>query len=155
MKKSMFLLTLITAFLWIGILKGQSQPGNFREKLKQIEKAKKEFITAKINLKPEQEGKFWEVYDNYIENKLMLRRKNRQLRLRNFTMTATDQELDKAVDDLINLKQQEVDLEKKTKGELLKIINIRQLAELYRSEQEFFQYLLGVLKNRGNDLDKD
>ncbi len=130
----------------------QAQPPHFHERMKQrkaeIEQAKKEFITARISLKPEQEKNFWEVYDKYIEEKITLRKKIAKSRRAGFSLASTDAELDKHFEDLFALKQKEVDTDRQYKTLLLKSISIRQLAELYRSEQEFMKRILEIIRDR-------
>jgi Spy/CpxP family protein refolding chaperone len=122
----------------------------FEAKRNEIEKIKKELITDRINLKPEQAPKFWPIYDKYTEERLILRRKFRKA-LRAISLTDTDDDILKTVNERLALKQQEVDVEKKAKEELLKIINVRQLAELYFTEQEFLKRVLQVLLGRAEE----
>ncbi len=138
------LLSMLSFSLW-------AQP-NFRERMKErrqeIEQVKKEFITQRINLKPEQEKDFWEVYDNYIEQKIDIKRQIASLKNQSDNLTSTDKELEESLDKLFDLQQTELDLDRKTKTELLKIINIRQLTELYKSENEFIRKLVLTLRER-------
>lgn len=130
----------------------QAQPPHFQERMKQrkaeVEQAKKEIITARINLKPEQEKNFWEVYDKYIEEKITLRRKIAKIRRTGFGMAATDAELEKSFEDMLILRQKEVDAEKNYKTLLLKIINIRQFTELHKIEYEFMKRILEILRDK-------
>jgi 5'-deoxynucleotidase YfbR-like HD superfamily hydrolase len=131
----------------------QAQPPNLlQERMQQrkaeIEEAKREIITTRINLKPEQEKNFWEVYDKYTLERISLRKKITRLRRTGFSMAATDAELEKSFDDLIALRQKEVDADKNYKTLLLKIINIRQLSELYRLEHEYFKRVLEIVRDR-------
>lgn len=138
------LLSMLSASLW-------AQP-TFRERLKErrqeIEAVKKEFITQRINLKPEQENAFWEVYDQYIEQKIELKRQVALLKNQSDNLTSTDKELEESLDELFELRQKELDLDKKTKTDLLKVISIRQLTELYKSENEFIRKLVLTLRER-------
>jgi polyhydroxyalkanoate synthesis regulator protein len=81
---------------------------------------------------------------------LIVRRKLRVLN-RGRNLTATDAEILEDIRQRSILRQQEVDLEKKTNEDLLKIINVRQLAELYFTEQEFLKRILQVLMGRAED----
>jgi hypothetical protein len=122
----------------------------FEAKRTEIEKIKKELITDRINLQPEQANKFWPIYDKYTQERLIVRRKLRVLN-RGRNLTATDAEILEDIRQRSILRQQEVDLEKKTNEDLLKIINVRQLAELYFTEQEFLKRILQVLMGRAED----
>jgi len=143
---------MLIGFLWLLSQAIQAQPPNFRERMQQrkveIEKAKYELITTRINLKPEQEKQFWEVYDKYIEERLTLRKKITKTRRNGLSIAATDAELEKIFDDLLAMRQKEVDMDKNYKTILLKVINIRQFSELYRSEQDFLKRILEILRDK-------
>lgn len=117
----------------------------------EIEKARKELIADRINLSPDQAKKFWPMYDQYIKEKLVLRRKMRLLDRKGANLTATDQELMDEINQMMNLRQQELDLDKKTKDNLAKVISVRQLAELYRTEKEFIKQLMQILTGKMDD----
>lgn len=107
---------------------------------KRLEGARLKFIKERLNLKPEQAPKFEELYLQYINKKreLLIAERN----LRNVTITVTDEELYKNVDTYIKLKKQEGELEAEYKDKFLKVLNIRQLVELYNSEREFLRFML-------------
>jgi hypothetical protein len=46
------------------------------------------------------------------------------------------------IKETLNLQQKEVDLEREYMSKFLKVINVRQLAELYKAEQVFTQMLI-------------
>jgi Spy/CpxP family protein refolding chaperone len=123
----------------------------FAPQREKIEKARKELIADRINLSADQAKKFWPVYDQYIKEKLMLRRKMRLMDRKGANLTASDQELMDEINERINLRQQELDLDKKTKDGLAKIISVRQLAELYRTEKEFLRQLMQILTGKMDD----
>lgn len=150
MKKLLKNLTIL--FLVLAFQPLKAQPPHLHERIQQrkaeIEQAKRELITTRINLKPEQEKTFWEVYDKYIEERITLRRKIARAKKNGFSMAATDAELEKNFDDLIALRQKEVDMDKNYKILLLKIINIRQLSEIYRTEHDFLKRILEILRDK-------
>ncbi len=121
---------------------------NLKEKREEIEKAKKEFITARINLSEEQEADFWPIYDDYIQQKIRLKTQTNRFKRQNFSMAATDEQLEEAVDQMFTFREEELKLDKEMKEKLLGVINIRQLAELYRSEQEFVAMLVKILREK-------
>lgn len=124
---------------------GFSQDGTARER---IETAKIGFITNRLNLSSEQAPKFWPVYNEYSDKKQDIQRSLRKLKSENATLTATDAELLDDMKEMMNLKQKEVDLEKDYMSKFLKVINPRQLAELYKTEQDFRKELLRTLQER-------
>lgn len=114
----------------------------------EIAAIKKEIITDRINLTEEQAEKFWPVYDEYTFQRIRLRRKIQQLKNRGFRLTSSDEDIKKSIDQIFEYRKQELDLDLSTKEKLLDIINVRQLAELYNSEQEFIRVILQTLRAR-------
>jgi len=141
--KKILLLTLVVSVFTLHA--GFSQDGSARER---IETAKIGFITNRLNLTSEQAPKFWPVYNEYADKKQDIQRSLRKLKSENSTLTATDADLLADMKEMMNLKQKEVDLEKDYMGKFLKVINPRQLAELYKTEQDFRKELLRTLQER-------
>lgn len=127
-------------------------PEKMKERLEnrrqEIDNLKKEIVESRLNLKPEQITPFRKLYDEYSLEKVQLRRKILKAKRANLSLTATDDELNKSIDELLEMKQKEVEIEKTYKTKFLKIINIRQMAEIYRSEQEFIRRLMELLREK-------
>jgi Spy/CpxP family protein refolding chaperone len=117
--------------------------GAAREK---IETAKIGFITNRLNLTSEQAPKFWPVYNEYNAKKQEIRRALRPFKTA--SATATDEQLLADMKEMIHLRQKEVDLEKDYMNRFLKVINPRQLAQLYHTEQDFRKELLKMLRDQ-------
>ena len=66
----------------------------------------------------------------------------RRLIVETNTLTTPDEKILANIKESLNLQQKEVDLEKEYVTKFLKVINVRQLAELYKAEQMFTQMLL-------------
>ena len=143
MKKLAYGLTVLCLFAGYPVFSQKN--GAAREK---IETAKIGFITNRLNLTSEQAPKFWPVYNEYNAKKQEIRRVLRQLKTDSSTAAATDEKLLDGIKEMINLKQKEVDLEKDYMNRFLKVINPRQLAELYHTEQDFRKELLKMLHDR-------
>ncbi|TAG02729.1 MAG: hypothetical protein EAZ44_06880 [Cytophagia bacterium] len=128
------------------------QPEKLKERLEkkrqEIDNLKTEIVEARLNLKPEQVAPFRKLYDEYSLEKVQLRRKIMRAKRTNLSLAATDEELNQSLDELLEMKQKEVEIEKTYKAKFLKVINIRQIAEIYRSEQEFIRRLMDVLKEK-------
>ena len=151
---------IITVILLINIFTFNvlAQPPKFKERMlekkKEIEEAKRELITQRINLKPEQEKQFWEVYDKYTEERIAIKRQIQKIKRNGFAMADSDEELAKSIDEVFNLRQKDLDLDKNYRTILLKIINVRQLVELHRTEQEFVKKILQILRGKSNNLNR-
>jgi Skp family chaperone for outer membrane proteins len=154
MKKlfTIFLLLAITNFL-------NAQSQNMLDK---IEAAKIGVITQKLNLSPEQAKTFWATYTQYSEDKKKIRKELMQLS--DATSTANDDQVSKNMDRMMDLKEQEVALDRKYYKEFQKSISIRQIFELYKAEIMFRKMLMDKLVKRaerkgkkledmGDDLD--
>ncbi|MDO1448109.1 Spy/CpxP family protein refolding chaperone [Rhodocytophaga aerolata] len=121
-----------------------------------ISTAKIGLITDRLNLSTEQAPQFWAVYNEYTDKKRDIRRQIRGMRNETSTITSTDEQVQKSLQDMIALRQKEVDLEKEYMNKFLKTISARQLAELYKTEQDFTKLLLerledGHTRHRPND----
>jgi hypothetical protein len=141
--KNKIIVFFLAFFMFFGVvnrLKAQQGLQNKLEAKKQeIENLKKELLNTRLNLNEKQEKEFWKVYDEYTKQKLMMRRKINQTRKSSLSLASTDEQLNKSIDKMLDLRQEELTLEKEYKVNFLKIINVRQLAELYRTEHEFIK----------------
>jgi len=133
---------LIITFLLMTYL----QPIWAQEGKERIEAAKIGLITQQLNLTSEQSKQFWPVYNKYSEELQLIRSQQRAIR-KGF-QTKSDDQLRKDLDRVIELKEKEVAIEKKYIQEFLKVINIRQVAMLYKAENMFKAMLLKRLTKR-------
>jgi Spy/CpxP family protein refolding chaperone len=118
-----------------------------------IESAKIGLITNRLNLSAEQSQQFWPVYNDFDGKKRDIRKQMRKLVIETNTLTTSDEKILANIKDMLNLQQKEVDLEREYMNKFLKVINVRQLAELYKAEQVFTQMLLNRL-NKSQRPDK-
>ena len=118
-----------------------------QDRMQKIQNAKIAYLTEKLNLEPEQAQKFWPVYNQYEKEKTALRHQLRVFRDENLE-AMSEQEIREGLNKRLEIKQNEITLEKKYMNNFLKVINSRQLAILYRSEKEFTQVLLKKLNTR-------
>ena len=138
-------------FIWcvLGSSQGLAQsistninPNPNSAKMKRIEQMRNKFIKERLNLTPAQEGDFWPIYNKYDAKKREIKQQKRKLRRRRALLTATDEQLIQKLRKFMDLKQTEVDLEKAYLSKFLKVLNARQVTELYRAEEEFIRKLL-------------
>ena len=109
-----------------------------------VRKMREEYITNKMHLNADQNARFWSVYNRYLNERSSLRAvyKNQ------FGNKGSVYDANRYVDDNIEYKQKDLDLSKKYKDELLKVINAQQLAKLYQIERDFKQMLIQTLKDK-------
>ncbi len=119
-----------------------------------IEAAKVGIITQQLNLTTEQSKAFWPVYNKYNEELQAIRKQQRELR-KGF-QTKSDDQLRKDMDKVIELKEKEIAIEKKYLQEFVKVINVRQVAMLYKADKMFKAMLLKRLaKREGKGMKED
>lgn len=122
-----------------------AQPGD-NERFEKIRAIKVSYITDKIHLTSEQAARFWPVYNRYDDELRNERRRIRQQIMKEKNLTEDDAR--KYIHDNLAYQEKKVELKKKYKDELLKIITPQQLAELYQAEQGFKQILLHQLGDK-------
>ncbi|MFN8343629.1 MAG: hypothetical protein U0X91_01420 [Spirosomataceae bacterium] len=144
MRKLLFLL-----FFTLGVETVIAQDGGNQK----IENAKIGLITNRLNLSAEQSQQFWPVYNEFDAKKKDIRRQMRRLIVETNTLTTPDEKILANIKETLNLQQKEVDLERDYMNKFLKVINVRQLAELYKAEQVFTQMLLQRL-NKNRQMEK-
>lgn len=113
-----------------------------------IQAARIALISEKLKLTPAQAEKFWPIYREFTEQRMELRKQFRQAE-RNPDAGKTQADREKALLNLsLQLKQQNVDLEKKYSERLLNIISAQQLLTLPKAEEEFRRMLIQRLQDR-------
>ncbi len=124
----------------------EAQNGGFQK----IENTKIALITNRLNLTPEQGQQFWPIYNEFDSKKRDIRKSYRKLVSEINTLTTTDDKILTNLKETLSLQQKEVDLSKEYMTRFLKIINVRQLAELYKTEQLFTNMLIQRLNKNTN-----
>jgi hypothetical protein len=137
---------LIVFLLAVLALPAIAQPPNNAD----LESIRIGFITNKLNLTADQAKVFWPVYDAYRAEMKTVRddsRDNVQGAKENFD-TMSDKEVETAVDRMLDNRRKELDITLRYHEQFKKVINIRQIAKLYKAEHEFTQLLLQRLQQR-------
>jgi hypothetical protein len=118
-----------------------------REKLDALKVA---YLTNELSLTPKEAQQFWPLY-NELEDKMSQLRKekraNRSSTKKNHA-ELNDAELSAAVDNELDLEQQELDLKKAYNERFKKILPIKKVAKLYAAEHGFRKELLHRTKGR-------
>lgn len=144
--KITFFITLLTINLAFA---QQPKSLNSDSRKAKIESAKIGMITNRLNLTPEQSTQFWAVYNDFDSKRKENRKTVRRLVDESSSTTTPDEKILSAHKEILALKQKELDLEKEYFSRFLRIINIRQYAELQKSERDFNQLLLNKLQQDG------
>lgn len=140
MKKILFIL--IVTILYTS--SGFAQPHDKHERIKALKIA---YITDKLALTSEQSAAFWPIYNEYEKERWALRTDFFEA-YKDKNPSADPKTAHQYINDDLEYQQEELDLKKKYKEKLLKVISAQQLAELYRSEHGFKKMLIEELRER-------
>jgi hypothetical protein len=151
MKKVTILIT-IFSIAFSTILKAQDDFPKGKEK---IRAAKVGLITNRLNLTEDQAKTFWVVYEEFDKKRSDIRKNIRQMTAESRNITASDEKILADLKEVLSLKQKEVDLERDYLPKFLKTINVRQLSELYKTEQLFNQMLVKKLNRVDGKIEKE
>ncbi|RUT73170.1 hypothetical protein [Ancylomarina longa] len=151
MKSILLILSFILVFSTLGFPQEHKQGDSHGQMREKIESQKISFITEQLSLTPKEAQIFWPVYNELEQKKRELRNKNRTLfrTLRDKQDNLTDKELTKLSDQLIELRLEDVNLDKTYHEKFKKILPPKKILELYHSEKQFQSMLLRRIKERG------
>jgi Spy/CpxP family protein refolding chaperone len=142
--KTLSKITIIVLLISFGAKAQEDEkPGN-----QKIEAARIGMITNRLNLTPEQATVFWPIYNDFESRKKEIKKSLRKHLSESRSLANTDDKILLELKELMALRQKEVDLDKEHLNKFLKVLNPRQVSELYRSEQMFKQMLLKKLEER-------
>ena len=135
----------IFCFVLFGFISFQAfSQGNKREKIEALRVA---FITAKLNLSPDESQKFWPVYNEYQDKLKSARQEFKRIP----TVFSNDKEAQDYLDAELLLKQREYGLYKEYYDKLKKTIPVKKVAELRQAEEDFKKELLKQLQGKPNE----
>lgn len=120
--------------------------GQNQENLQKVETAKIGFITQRINLTTSQATVFWPLYNDYSTKKKEYRTLLKKMREETGNLSATDEKILGNLKETFTLRKKEIDLDAEYFEKFKKVLSARQLAELYKAEQEFTRLLLSKLE---------
>jgi len=133
----------------------QAQPGGMPPgpRQEQMKAAKIGFLTRELNLTEEEAQKFWPIYNKFDNEREAHRRKMLALRLE--TNETGDQltakEAEATVEQYLQLRQEEVDMEKKFYQAVKKVLPAEKVALLFQAEKRFQRELLRNLQQRRDE----
>jgi hypothetical protein len=113
-----------------------------------IEKIKIGVITNALNLSSEQAIDFWPIYNRYSQDQKTIRQARKGAMQTANAENASEADVQKAMKEIMDSKQQELDLQKRYQPTFLKVISAKQLMDLYITEKKFNEELMRRLKER-------
>jgi hypothetical protein len=123
-----------------------AQPARAKER---VEAQRVAFITQRLSLTPEEAQQFWPVYNQFTE-KLQQIRANAKFDKSDMSMSDADAE--KIILAEFDKESKELELRKEYYQKLKKVLPVKKIARLYRSEQDFRAELLQRLKDNKKEL---
>ena len=146
--------TTLTAFvLLVGIgLQAQPDKKKMRMSIEKVEAKKVAYITDRLDLSPEQAQVFWPVYNEFQDELNEARKKQLKTlkiegeehrRIEDFT----DEDLKQVMEMRFAMEQKELDLKKGYHGQFLEVLEVKQVAQLYRAEHEFKRVLFEEMRS--------
>ena len=144
--KNVFLLSFL--FFTTVIIAQERRPAKER-----VDAMKIGFLTERLNLTSEEAKTFWPVYNMYSDELEKLRKSRREniLNTKENLDDLSDVELEKNVDNEINFRQNELEIIKKYHPQFKKVLPIKKVAKLYKSEDDFKRRLLEMIQGRKED----
>lgn len=115
---------------------------NRDEWFKKIREYKHEFIANELGLTPEQQQKFFPIYDKMEDEIFKVTNETRQLEIKVSEGNVTDLEYDNATRAISELKQKEAAIELKYLDQFKSVISSKQLFMLKKAERKFANELV-------------
>jgi Spy/CpxP family protein refolding chaperone len=146
MKKFLLLLMLLAPLSGV-----QAQPGQGAgPRRAEMQAAKIGFFTRFLALTEEEAQKFWPVYNKYEEEREAHRKKMMGLRLnKETTDELTEKEAEALVEQYLQLRQEEVELEKRYYASVKKVLPAPKVAKLFQAERQFQREILRSMRQEG------
>lgn len=152
MKRSFILILVFTIFSSINVIDAQEKKNkmNREEWFAQMRNYKHKFIADEIKLTPEQEAKFFPIY-NMMEDELFQgQRETRKLKKKaEKDESVSDSEYEAATKAIIDLKRKEHDIELKYYYQIKPIISSKQYFKLKAAEHKFTRIVMKRHNQKG------
>jgi len=116
-----------------------------------LEAAKIGYLTTKLNLSESQAKDFWVIQNEYSKKRKEIFKQLRQLKNDADVETLTEDQADIALKKFLELREEEIELEKNYKKRFLKVISKVQLVRYFQAEQDFNRMLIKKLGKRENN----
>ena len=141
---------LLLVFLSFSALCGYTQKATTKD---DIDALRVTVMNKAMGLTTDEAGKFWPVYNDYLQKKDNLRKAHRQsMKTKYPTLDKmTDEEAGALIDSELNYKQKELDLQKEMLKKLKLTISTKKAALVFKAEEEFRRVLMSKVKESGNE----
>ena len=141
-----FLLAMTT---WVAVAQEEELPPQIDPKARaKVEAANIAFITNRLGLTPEQAERFWPIYREFAMKRQEIRKEFRQMQRGVDVKNPDPKKQEELVKLGLQLRQNELNLEKDYSGRIMNIITAQQMLNLRKAEQDFRQLILIQLQQR-------
>lgn len=117
-----------------------------------IDAARAAFLTERLDLTADQAQRFWPVYNEFNNKRHDLRKTfmdaQRKAGGKDQNPAASPEEQRKLVELGMNLRQQELDLEKQYTSKFMEVLSANQMLKLHPAERDFQQMVMQHLRDR-------
>ena len=142
---------LIIAFLLLGTTKSIAQQKKPRQQppKQKIEQLKIAFFTRELDLTTEEAEKFWPLYNEMTEKTRAKKKENKKAvkEIKDNHETLTEEEFKTKTEAVLDLKIEELELQKEYYGKIAEIIGYKKASKLLSLEAQFKRELLKRLAN--------
>ena len=142
----------IISILLLAFLGAYAQNQKAMEK---IESARIALITERLELTPAQAEKFWPLYREYNEQRRLLREEFRDTRQGVDMQNLTDEQSNELMQKAMDMKQRQLNLEKKYSERMTEVISAQQMLRLRNAEKDFQQMLIRRIQNQRQQQDQN
>lgn len=106
------------------------------------------YLTDKLSLTPEEAQQFWPIYNEFESKKKADRKEFRDDKKdMDKEIELSDADIEKRLNERLQLKQDELNLEKEYLAKFKTVLPMKKVGELYKAEESFKRDLLRKMKN--------
>lgn len=134
MKKIMMTFVLLVS---AAVATVNAQAGEKTDKKEKLEALRVAFITKELNLTSEEAEKFWPVYNQREAEQEEVRKQLRENHKGKNIDEMTDAEVEKLIEKQLELRQKELDIDKKYASKLKEVLPVKKVAKLPVAEKKF------------------
>jgi hypothetical protein len=143
------------AIIGMLILMSLTSYGQDKAAMQKIESARIALITERLELTPDQAEKFWPLYREYNLQRRQMREEFRNTRQSADLQNLSEEQSKELMQQTMNLKQQELNLERKYAERMTQVISTQQMLRLRNAEKEFQQRLLQRIQQQRQQQDQN
>lgn len=123
---------------------GPPKKGMNQANKENLEAQKVAYLTAKANLTSDEAAKFWPVYNRFDDERKALKKQQKIIIRdgRSLSELASDSDIEKALNAILDLRTKEIELERKYLQEFKKVLPMKKIAIIVAGEKEFYSQVL-------------